>query len=126
MASKSRSNTKLPHPTYLGYLHTLPLKDKRRSKFRNQIKTRGFDDSELWNLDITIAKFIYPRLKAFKEAEAGIPGGFTKRSWERTLNQMIAAFKIVSEGDSNYTATQQTKVQKGLEVFTKHYSRLWT
>ena len=36
-------------------------------KFTKQRLERGFDDSETWNLDLTIAKFVLPRLESFKE-----------------------------------------------------------
>ena len=39
--------------------------------------TRGFNDSETWNLDYTIAKLVLPRLKRFKELTNGIPGDFS-------------------------------------------------
>lgn len=30
---------------------------------------RGFDDRDTWDLDITVAKFMYPRLKRFKKVK---------------------------------------------------------
>ena len=37
----------------------------RRLKWFIQRRRRGFDDRELWSLDHTIARYVYPRLKAF-------------------------------------------------------------
>lgn len=49
----------------------------RMLKHFKQRWTRGFDDSELWSLDWTIAKFVLPRLKAFREmGKAGCPAEF--------------------------------------------------
>ena len=39
----------------------------RRAKWFVQRRKRGFDDRDLWSLDMTIAEFVYPRLKAFNE-----------------------------------------------------------
>ena len=39
----------------------------RRFKWFIQRHWRGFDDRELWSLDLTIAKYVYPRLKAFNK-----------------------------------------------------------
>jgi len=33
-----------------------------RIKWSKQREKRGFDDTELWNLDVTISKFLVPRL----------------------------------------------------------------
>ena len=41
----------------------------RRLRWFIQRRKRGFDDRELWGLDHTIAKFIYPRIKAFRETQ---------------------------------------------------------
>jgi hypothetical protein len=41
---------------------------KREIKFFWQRLTRGFDDSVTWNLDITVAKFMLPRFKLYREA----------------------------------------------------------
>ena len=45
--------------------------DERKEIFKKQRLERGFDETELWNLDTTILKFILPRLKAFKENTFG-------------------------------------------------------
>lgn len=44
------------------------------SEWQQQRLERGFDDTELWNLDVTIARFILPRLKIYKENTFTIPG----------------------------------------------------
>ena len=40
---------------------------KRSLRFWWQRGTRGWDDSETWGLDGTLARFILPRLQRFKE-----------------------------------------------------------
>ena len=39
----------------------------RNLKYFWQRRTRGWDDSDLYSLDYTIAKFVLPRLKVFAE-----------------------------------------------------------
>ena len=39
----------------------------RRIKWFIQRRRRGFDERELWGLDYTIAKYVYPRIKAFNK-----------------------------------------------------------
>lgn len=48
--------------------------DDRWEDWEYQRRTRGFDDTELWNLDSTIVKFILPRLKVFRDQCHGTPG----------------------------------------------------
>ena len=45
--------------------------DELKEKYKQQRIERGFDDSELWNLDYTIASFVLPRLKRLKELNTG-------------------------------------------------------
>lgn len=40
---------------------------KRTIKYWFQRRTRGWDDTELWNLDYTFIKWINTRFKAYKE-----------------------------------------------------------
>ena len=57
---------------------------------------------ETWNLDITLAKHIIPRLKKFKELENGYPGRGemdTPEKWDEALDKMIQAFEYVIDLD---------------------------
>ena len=38
-------------------------------KYFIQRQIRGFDDRELWSLDTTLAKWLYPRFKALREIQ---------------------------------------------------------
>ena len=42
---------------------------KAQKRWKLERKSRGFDNTELWNLDATIAEFTLPRLIAFKEMD---------------------------------------------------------
>ncbi len=110
------------------------MKLKRWLKFWWQRRTRGFDDSETWNLDQTFAKFILPRLKKFQEINKGsIPSsiGLDKpidqavNEWQNKLSDMIYAFEMQMapwEYKENY---QRSRIRKGLKLFAEHYSDLW-
>lgn len=57
---------------------------------------------ETWSLDITLAKYIIPRLKKFKELENGYPGRGemdTPEKWDKALDKMIQAFEYVIDLD---------------------------
>lgn len=67
--------------------------DVRWEEYSKQRKERGFDDSEIWNLDVSIAKFILPRLERYQEIKCSHPANFSENEWNRIVNLMIYAFK---------------------------------
>ena len=52
-----------------------------REMYKQQRFDQGFDDTETWHMDRTIALFIIPRLKKFIELNNGIPTGETVESY---------------------------------------------
>lgn len=109
----------------------LKKKDKQWKKCTAQIKIRGFSDSELWNLNYTIAAFILPRLKAFKNdpvtLEAYPSDCKNMKQWLDTLDKMIWAFEYALDeafwGDTDSKGLK--KYQEGLSLFAKHFYSLW-
>ena len=106
--------------------------DERAKKYKEQRMTRGFDDSETWNLDITISKFLVPRLKAFNECNNGFPSRLTKKKWNKILEEMIEGFELyikkddwVFEQDLNERNEKYAKVNKALKHFSKYFYDLW-
>jgi hypothetical protein len=104
--------------------------DKRQETFKQQRLERGFDDTETWNLDYTIASFILPRLKRFKQVANCYPGNMTLEEWEDILDKMIDAFEFkVKEDDESWTLEEEKavsdRVQEGLDLFAKYYFCLW-
>ena len=105
--------------------------DEREPEWKAQRLTRGFDDTEMWSLDCTIAEFIAPRLKVFKEQAAEIgdhPVNITSEKWQEILSQMIEGFELYSDhfdwpsDDSN---ENWKKVYKALELFKSWFMNLW-
>lgn len=100
---------------------------KRSIKFFFQRLTRGWDDSDTWSLDYSLAKLIAPRLKRFKEVTGGHPGDMTEQEWNNTLDKMIAAFEFLGSEErwSNTDKNKWNEVQEGIDLFAKHYVGLW-
>jgi hypothetical protein len=99
---------------------------KRELKFYKQTEEKGFDDSDLWSLDVTIARFVYPRLKRFKEHCCSRPGNLTDKEWDDYLSQMVEAFEILSsEQVCTTTKEQDRKIRRGLKLFYKYFRALW-
>lgn len=102
------------------------LFSKRTILFLWQRITRGWDDSETWSLDYSLAKIILPRLKRFKEVSPMTPYGTTEAEWNATLDKMIAAFEFFG-GEERWLAAHEEygKHQEGINLFAEHYAGLW-
>lgn len=90
----------------------------------------GFNPSETWCLDHSIAKFILPRLKYFRKTHRAYPSCFKNpKYWEKELDKMIAAFEIISDEDAYFPFIHPSKkdkiVQTGLDSFRKYFTALW-
>lgn len=95
--------------------------DPRIPKYLKQQEERGFDDTELWNLDVTISKFVLPRLKAFKEYTLTGPVELSHDEWQDTLQKMIDAFEQISD----VTIGENEIITLGLSLFHRYFLRLW-
>ncbi len=113
-------------------------KIQRPVKFFWQRRIRGFDDSELWSLDNSLAEYILPRLIAFKEYNThGCASEFFDEDnkedecmkWKEVVDKMIFAFKhatndyYIADIEENKKADE--KAQEGFELFGKYYADLW-
>ena len=115
-----------PLLNYHGLADVLPQQDQRHPVWEQQRKTRGFDDTELWNLDVTIAKFILPRLIEFRRELTGHPGKLPDpTAWEVILDKMIVTFTWLSQ-DDNVGDLLPAEVSEGLGLFITYYRNLWT
>lgn len=80
----------------LNFLAFGESKDKyieKLAKYKRQRIERGFDDTELWSLDRTIAKYVLPRLIEFKNVTNGYPAGFENMlDWIAVIDKMIYSF----------------------------------
>ena len=107
------------------FSHSLPKDDERKKKFKKQRMERGFDNSELWSLSGTIAKFIIPRLEEFIEISNGVVLRTDKE--KNDLQTMLSAFKLVVRDDESWSFSKEEEkvVHKGLKLFAKKYFSLW-
>jgi hypothetical protein len=122
---------------------------KNQVKWFIQRRTRGFDDRELWDLDDTVAKFIIPRLEAFRDMERMSypdleasfpvisarynPPGEDLVVWFAMIDKMIQSFRMFQEydffdGNEYRSKLDESKVQyakEGLELFSEYLHNLW-
>lgn len=108
------------------------FKDAKSGDSRYQPDEDGFVNAEFWNLDSTFAMYIYSHLCYFKEhCNVGHPGNMTWKQWNKCLDDMITAFRLLVEEDkiTDYKSIQsknrEKKINYGLRLFAKHMRSLW-
>lgn len=102
--------------------------DERWEKYTKQRLERGFDVSETWNLDATISRFIYPRLKVFIEDVKHIqvcPANLTFDEWIKILEDMLKGFELLVS-DEIKTNDEEKVIEKSLDLFRQYFFYLWT
>ena len=100
---------------------------KRGMRYWWQRRVRGWDDSETWSLDHSLAKHIAPRLKRFKALNIAYPPSMKPEHWDRVLDMMIESFDLQSDPnmDWQFEEVGRRKVRAGLFLFHRYYFDLW-
>ena len=100
--------------------------------YKQQRFENGFDDTETWHIDRTMALFIIPRLKRFVEVNNGIPTGETVESYNEKLNFIISAFENYYTTNKYYESTDieerkqlTNDVRKAVDYISKLWFELW-
>ena len=103
-----------------------------REMYKQQRFEQGFDDTETWHMDRTIALFIIPRLKKFIEINNGIPVGETVESYNEKLKFIIGAFENYYATNRYYESVDDTErkqltddVKKAVEYLSNLWFELW-
>lgn len=98
--------------------------DDRWEEFTDERLERGFDESELWNLDYTIACFVYPRLKAFRDGFDAHPEEMREDEWKGILDKILKGFEILIS-DGTKTEEDYKTEDEALRLFAEYYRNLW-
>ncbi len=89
-----------------------------------------FEKEELYNLDLTIAKFILPRLVEYRKTvkRLGAYPGYvgSSKKWCKILSKIIRAFELCVKCEREVlTEDEIVKYKKGLKLFAKYFDSLW-
>jgi hypothetical protein len=120
------------------------------TEFDPKAIAQTIDVEELYDLDVTIARFILPRLMAFKKHNERTPRlTMSQEEWNEVLDKMIYAFERIAcrteEDTPEYKAyikaiwnneedlahlKQEAKaslkpISEGLSLYHKYYRNLW-
>lgn len=105
-------------------------------KEKREEDENGFVYQEFFNLDTTLAMYIYSHLCYFKEnCNVGHPGRLTAEKWDEILDIMIEGFKLYLQSD-NYdevkpkerhyiSKNREKKIKYGMRLFIKYFGDLW-
>jgi hypothetical protein len=100
----------------------------KKEQYRQQRFERGFDDTETWHMDRTMALFIIPRLKRFIEVNNGIPIGETEESYDEKLRFIIQAFENYYVSDKYFNSVdieERKKLTDDVKSAVEYLSKLW-
>jgi hypothetical protein len=100
----------------------------KKEQYRQQRFERGFDDTETWHMDRTMALFIIPRLKRFIEVNNGIPIGETEESYDEKLRFIIQAFENYYVSDKYFNSVdieERKKLTDDVKLAVEYLSKLW-
>ena len=99
-----------------------------KEKHRQRRFEFGFDDTETWHLDRTMALFIIPRLKRFMEVNNGIANGETEESYYEKLRFIISAFENYYVSDKYFNSVdieERKKLTDDVRLAVDYLSKLW-
>lgn len=113
-------------PKYIGIpninFSLIDKNDKREKEYSKQRMKRGFDDSEIWVLNNTIASFMLPRLEVYYEFTKGAFNGMEK--FDKDIKKLINALRLFLEKDFK-SEEDMKNISKGLKKFHKIFWALW-
>ena len=122
---------------------------------KNKAHHVDIDDHDIWNLDYTLACIIHPALVRLKESQHGYPelwedgmcyheystrqlhfdfidedveSKYLCQKWQDILDDMIYAMEIIATEkiyDIDLDTYDNERVDRGLELFGKHFCSLW-
>lgn len=103
---------------------------KRSIVFWWQRWTRGWDDSETWSMDSSLAKIILPTLQVYQDMNTMFPWSLTMETWNKIIAEMVWGFQWFADGkqhtyDYNKEADQANRAHDAIELFAKYYKYLW-
>lgn len=128
---------------FIWYRILLRIEDlPRETKFLYQRITRGYSDSDVWNLSHFTLRKVYRPLKEFvknyEERGMSLPMDFETdpAGWTLVLKKIEYAFDDMwkSENDDSYDLWRGTpekvkehndKVQEGFELYGRYFRDLW-
>lgn len=111
----------------------------RKDDERYEPDKEGFVSAEFFDLDYTLALYIYSHLCYFRDhCVYGTPWGLTEKEWKDILNRMITAFRLIITASDDFvndntldpekrqlaSKRRQRKIARGMKDFVKYFHSL--
>jgi hypothetical protein len=84
-----------------------------------QRRLRGFDDSELWSLDVEIMKFAAPRIRRLQEVAHGFPASL-QGDFEKFLELPEEAQQTINDLAAQEWHAILGKMARAMELYIEH------
>ena len=97
--------------------NTISPDDKRQDLWSKQVDDRGFDDTEVWSLDKTIIKFLYPRLVVLRDL------GHHTSPYKERLDKLVEMFGELHSDIDNVTNCKYQ--DEAFELLAELNGSLW-
>ena len=86
-------------------------------------------DNEIWDLDDTLARYILPRLKRFRQIKTNsYPSRLSGlEEWYQIIDKMIYSFNKCIEDEWDYSNLEEENriYQEGMNLFAEYFRDLW-
>lgn len=95
--------------------------DSRNERFKKEKEEYGFDSRETWDLDYTIAVFLYSRLKMYKEKASNIIDlKFHIIEFEEKTYNQEEAIDFIIEKIGRYIKHTSIKIEEDEEIYNDY------
>ena len=127
------------NPAYSG-IHDKEQTKARRKKMKKFKKKYGFEYSDIWNFDHTLATFILPRLAYFRDIHHGFPcngadidenGKIANeeeiaKEYQKKLDIMVEGFYLyLSKGYHSRTEEEEKTWKLAKQYLAEEWEGLW-
>lgn len=94
----------------------------QKIRFFYQRHTRGWDDSETWDMDYTFYRWIYSRLNRYKELTNGYPDEYEEyEDWIKELEKRIEQIRRIIEIDEFDFPYHEYLTQETIDDIAKRF-----
>lgn len=94
----------------------------QKIRFFYQRHTRGWDDSETWDMDYTFYRWIYSRLNRYKELTNGYPDEYEEyEDWIKELEKRIEQIRRIIEIDEFDFPYHEYLTQETIDDISKRF-----
>jgi len=115
------------HPSYFGCAGGLRETDPRRSRFQEQFKKEGIDETYGWNAYIVISRFTGLVLKSLAENGVGRPFEYEDdETWTtELLKHADSLLKLAEDKHDEDSAQCYKNAQEAYQFIAEHLGSLW-